>query len=146
MKKLFFILLLCPLMILTSCKDNSKVNVGADAKELLLDQEIEKTKDIFPMQIDNATTLVSMKRDGDIVSYEYVFDENERAFDGQEAFKKQLRDNLVFVSQSATELYAFMTLLRDTGKTLRYDYKGMQTGKSIVIDFTNEDLHEIFPE
>ena len=63
MKKLLFVLLLCPLMVMTSCRDSSGSN--NKAKELLLANDIKAANDQFPMQVDYATTALSVALEGD---------------------------------------------------------------------------------
>ena len=68
MKKLF-LLLMFPLLMITSCKDNAeKANNSNNAtetvsKEMLLEQEIKAFNEQLPIQVDEATTLLSMFKD-----------------------------------------------------------------------------------
>lgn len=147
MKKLFFLLMICPLMMITSCKDNANSNVSADSVEALIDQEIEATNKQFPMQVDAATTLVSMSRQGDIVKYDYIIDESAVDFEtfkaGKDSFKDRLKNDIIVLCLPSSELRAFFTLLRDSGKVLRYEYKGNPSGQTMSIDFSNDELHDI---
>ena len=45
-----------------------------------------------------------------------------------------------------SEVYAFMSLIRDTGRDLRYQYTGNLTGKVTTIEFSNDDLHEMIKD
>ncbi len=150
MKKLFLLLLICPLMMLTSCKDNGKSSLRADSANALIDQEIEATNAQFPMQIDVATTLVSTSRQGDIVAYHYILDESEVDFDtfnaSKESFKNRLRNDLTVICLPSSEVHALFALLRDSGKVLRYEYKGKPSGRTMSIDFSNEELHKIIKD
>lgn len=150
MKKLFVILLIFPLMMVTSCKDNSGSGMSADSKDALLDKEIEASVSQFPMQVDNATTLVLLSRDGRIVTYDYVLDESVMNFDefiaNKESFKEQLRNNIVVVCTPPSSFRPFMTLLRDTDKELHYRYKGKTSGRSVTIVFSNDEIKELIKD
>ena len=147
MKKLLFILMLCPLLMITSCKDNAKTGTDANSMEILLDKEIAASNAQFPVKVDFATTLKSLSRDGNIVTYEYEIDENAFDFDSlaaeKERFRSQLENQIAIMSTPNSEVYVFMTMLRDTGNELRYLYKGNPSGKTMVIEFTNDELKKI---
>ena len=150
MKKLFLILLFLPLMMVTSCKDNTGSGISADSKDALLDKEIAASVAQFPMQVDDATTLVLLSRDGNVVTYDYALDESKMNFDefiaNQESFKAQLRNNIVVVCTPSSDFHTFMTLLRDTDKELRYRYKGKPSGRSVTIEFSNNEIKELIKD
>lgn len=139
--------MICPLMMLTSCRDNANSNVGANSIDALIDQEIEATNKQFPMQIDNATTLLSMSRDGNVVTYNYSIDEGVLDFDEftahEVSFKEQLRNNIIVASSPSTEFHAFLILLRDSDKELHYRYKGNRSGKTMAVGFSNDDIKSL---
>lgn len=147
MKKLFFLLMICPLMMLTSCKDNK----GSNAKEeLLLEQEMKATNAQLPMQVDVATTLMSVTIDGDMVTYKYLVDEDAMDYaqfiDQREQFRNDLKKQIVAMSTPNSEMHAFMSLLKVTGKDLRYQYKGNRSGMITTIDFPNDELQEMIKD
>lgn len=150
MKKLFYILLLFPLLMITSCKDNTNTSTGADSKDVLLDKEIAASNAQFPVKVDDATTLMSLSRDGNIVTYEYEIDESAFDFETfmaqKERFKSQLENQIAVLSTPNSEVYVFMSLLKDTGNSLRYLYKGNRSGKTMVIEFSNDELKQIIKE
>ena len=150
MKKILFILMLCPLLMISSCKDNANTNPSANSKEILLDKEIEASNAQFPVQVDDATTLMSLSRDGNIVTYEYEIDESAFDFETftaqKESFKSQLEKQIAVLSTPNSEVYVFMSLLKDTGNSLRYLYKGNRSGKTMVIEFSNDELKQIIKE
>ena len=150
MKKLFFILLIFPLMMVTSCKDNSGSGISTDSKEALLDKEIAASVSQFPVQVDTATTLVLLSRDGRIVTYDYVLDESAMNFDefinNKESFKAQLRNNIVVVCTPSSDFRTFMTLLRDTDKELHYRYKGKNSGMTVTIEFSNDEIKDLIKD
>lgn len=156
MKKLLFLLMLCPLMMITSCKDNvEKADNAATAaenvsKEKLLEQEIKATNEQLPIQVDEATKLLSVSKHGEYVIYEYSVNEGDMAFkqfiDHKEDFKNNIKDQIIAMSSPNSEVYAFMSLIRDTGRDLRYQYTGNLTGKVTTIEFTNDDLHEMIKD
>ena len=77
--------MLCPLLTVMSCRDNTATSnetapsVSADANlnsmEAALEKELYASNAQMPMQVDYATTLNSVTRDGKVVTYEYVIDE-----------------------------------------------------------------------
>ncbi len=153
MKKLLFLLMLCPLMMITSCKDNAeKANntTKTTTKEMLLAQEIKATNDQLPIQVDEATTLLSVSKLGEYVIYEYSVNEGDMDFkqfiEHIEDFRNNIKDQIITMSTPNTEVYAFMSLIRDTGRDLRYQYTGNLTGKVTTIEFTNDDLHEMIKD
>lgn len=158
MRKLLFLLLLLPLLFVTSCSNtgdsstNSSTNATApssSANQLLmaLDREIEASNAQMPMKVDYATNLLSLTRDGDNVTYVYEIDESSFDFEDmiadKESFKNQLKNQISLLSTPDNEVYAFMSLLRDTGKNLRYVYKGNTSGKTMTIEFANSELKEL---
>ena len=146
MKKLFFLLMLCPLLMVVSCKDNT----GSASNEALLDKEIAASNKNMPMQVDNATTLLSLSRDGDVVTYEYVIDENAMDYaqfiDQKEKFRINLKNQIIALSTPDSELYGFMSLIKATGKNLRYQYKGNRSGLITTIDFPNDEIQEMIKD
>ena len=150
MKKLLFILMLCPLMMITSCKDNANTSAGKNSKEILLDKEIEASNAMFPMQVDIATTLKSVSRDGKVVTYEYEIDESVLEFETltakEETYRSQLESQLAALSKPNAEMYAFVSILKETDCGLRYLYKGNLTGKTMAIEFTSDELKKLSEE
>lgn len=159
MKKLLFILMLCPLMMITSCKDNAeKGNNGNNAtdttnpvtKEMLLAQEIKASNELFPMQVEEGTTLLSLIKDGNHVIYEYSVDEDIMDFkpfiENKEGIKNNIKNQIITMNTPNSEAHAFMSLVRDTGKDLRYQYTGNKSGKVAIFEFTNDDLHEMITD
>ena len=158
MKKLLLLLMLCPLMMISSCKDNaentSDANNVADtatvSKEMLLDQEIKATNDQLPFQVDEATTLLSVVKDSECVVYEYSVNEGDMDFkqfiNNIEDFRNNIKNQIIAMSTPDSEVYAFMSLLRDTGRDLRYQYTGNQSGKVTTIEFTNDELQEMIKD
>ena len=138
MKKVFFILLLLPLLLVTSCKDNTGSGLSADSKEALLDKEIAASVAQFPMQVDDATTLVLLSRDGNVVTYDYVLDESKMNFDefiaNKESFKAQLRNNIVVVCTPSSD------------KELHYRYTGKPSGRLVTIEFSNDEIKELIKD
>ena len=147
MKKLFLILMIVPLMMATSCKDSAKTGSNANTKEALLDQEIKASNAQLPAQMDYVLTLMTLYRDGDIVIYEYKFDEHKVSYDdmlvNQEKFRTQIKEGLVAESMPNSEFHAFLSLMRDTGKSLRYKYTGSLTGQEILFEFSNDEIKEL---
>lgn len=152
MKKFLLIFMLCPLLMVMSCRDNTATNnettttVSADANsmEMALEKEIYASNAQMPMQVDYATTLRSVTRDGNVVTYEYGIDESVFNFDDiiarSEDFKANLKEQIKLMSSPDSEVYTFMSLLKKTGKDLRYLYKGKNTGKTMTIVITNDEL------
>ena len=153
MKKLLFLLMLCPLMMITSCRDNAeKANNATEtvSKEMLLVQEIKAFQDQLPMQVDEATTLLSIFKEGEHVIYEYSVDEDDMDFkqfiEHKEEFRNNIKKQIMAMNTPDSEVYAFMSLLRDTGKGLRYQYAGNLSGKVTIIEFSNDDLQEMIKD
>lgn len=146
MKKLLFVLLLCPLMVMTSCRDSSGSN--NKAKELLLVNDIKAANEQFPMQVDYATTALSVALEGDYVVYSYEVNESlvDMADLDPESFKKQLKNNFTAAYKTQPDYHMSMSLVKETEKSLRYKYKGSLSGKTIAIDFSNAELHEMFED
>ena len=118
--------------------------------DLLLDKEIEMGNAQYPIKLDNFTTLISISRDGNVVTYEYEIDESvvvfEKVFPSKDTSKHQLENQLAAMSTLNSELYAFMSILRDTGKELHYLYKGNYSGKTMIIEFTNDELKKLIKD
>ena len=153
MKKLLFLLTLCPLMIITSCKDNAEKADNATetvSKEMMLVQEIKAFNDQLPTQVDKATTLLSVSMSGEYVVYEYSVDEDDMDFgqfiEHKEDFRNNIKNYIITMSTPDSEVYAFMSLIRDTGKDLRYQYAGNLSGKVTIIEFSNDDLQEMIKD
>ena len=137
-------------MMITSCKDSSNTSSVATTKDLILDQEIEVFNAQFPVKMDNASTLVSLTRDGDVVTYEYEIDESvfdfEKFIAQKDTFRSQLENQITATSTPNSEFYAFVSLLRDTDKALHYLYKGIPSGKTVVIEFSNDELKKMIKD
>lgn len=153
MKKFLLILMFCPLLMVMSCRDNTATSsetapsTNANSMEAALEKEIYASNAQMPMQVDYATTLRSVTRDGNVVTYEYGIDESVFDFDDiiarNEEFKANLKDQIKLMSTPDSEVYTFMSLLQKTGKDLRYLYKGNSTGKTMTIVITNDELQEL---
>lgn len=158
MKKFLLIFMLCPLLMVMSCRDNTATNnettttVSADASsmEMALEKEIYASNAQMPMQVDYATTLRSVTRDGNVVTYEYGIDESVFNFDDiiarSDDFKANLKEQIKLMSSPDSEVYTFMSLLKKTGKDLRYLYKGKNSGKTMTIVITNDELKELIQD
>ena len=149
MKKLYFILMLCPLMWFTSCSDSS--NSGSKASDLeLLDKEIEATNAQLPMQIDYVTTFLEVSRSFGVVTYKYEIDENEIDFDDMQAhkvsFRAGLKGNLTSMCVPGSDLYAFLSLMSKAGAVLQYEYKGNLTGKIFTIEFSKDEIQAMLKD
>ena len=136
-------------MMVTSCRDNANTNTNMDVatKDALIDQEIEASNAQLPMQVDYATTLLAMSRDDSIVTYQYELDENEVEFEdifaNQVSFRADLKEKLTAGSETDLELNAFLTLLSETGKVLRYSYTGNLSGQVVSLEFSNDEIKEM---
>lgn len=158
MKKFLLIFMLCPLLMVMSCRDNTAtsnettttVSADANSMEMALEKEIYASNAQMPMQVDYATTLRSVTRDGNVVTYEYGIDESVFNFDDiiarSEDFKANLKEQIKLMSSPDSEVYTFMSLLKKTGKDLRYLYKGKNTGKTMTIVITNDELKELIQD
>ncbi|MBQ3364797.1 MAG: hypothetical protein IJG42_12705 [Muribaculaceae bacterium] len=158
MKKFLLIFMLCPLLMVMSCRDNTAtsnettttVSADANSMEAALEKEIYASNAQMPMQVDYATTLRSVTRDGNVVTYEYGIDESVFNFDDiiarSEDFKANLKEQIKLMSSPDSEVYTFMSLLKKTGKDLRYLYKGKNTGKTMTIVITNDELKELIQD
>ena len=141
-----------------SCRDNTAtsnettttVSADANSMEAALEKEIYASNAQMPMQVDYATTLRSVTRDGNVVTYEYGIDESVFNFDDiiarSEDFKANLKEQIKLMSSPDSEVYTFMSLLKKTGKDLRYLYKGKNTGKTMTIVITNDELKELIQD
>lgn len=153
MKKLLLILMLCPLMMITSCKDNAeKANNSFEtaSKEMLLAQEIMASNEQFPVQVEVGTTLLSLTKYENHVIYEYTVDEDITDFkpfiENKEQIKNNIKNQIIAMNIPNTEAHAFMSLVRDTGNDLRYQYTASKSGKVATFEFTNDDLHEMIKD
>jgi hypothetical protein len=137
-------------MTITSCKDKANTNSVEITKDLILDKEIEMANAQYPIKLDNFTTLMSISRDGNVVTYEYEIDENvvvfEKVIPSKDTSKHQLENQLVAMITQNSEFYAFVSLLRDTDKALHYLYKGNHSGKTIRIEFSNDELKKLIKD
>ena len=61
----------------------------------------------------------------------------------QASFRAELKERLVATCMPDSELYAFLSLLSDTGKSLRYEYTSSLAGKVILFEFTNDEIKEM---
>ncbi len=158
MKKFLLIFMLCPLLMVISCRDNTAtsnettttVSADANSMEAALEKEIYASNAQMPMQVDYATTLRSVTRDGNVVTYEYGIDESVFNFDDiiarSDDFKANLKEQIKLMSSPDSEVYTFMSLLKKTGKDLRYLYKGKNSGKTMTIVITNDELKELIQD
>jgi len=147
MKKLFFVLMLCPLLMLTmpSCSGGTgSTNSGTDKTKMeLLDKEIDLSNHQMPMQVDFATTLMSLKRQSMTVSYQYVVDEDAIDMDeviaNQRPFKTTLENQITTVKEAKY----FASMVADAGCDLHFVYDGNHSAKNVTIEFTNAELKSI---
>ena len=149
MKKLLFILLLCPMMLFISCKDSgSNSSVEQNSNEALINQDIEVSNADFPAKVDFATTIMHVSNDGDCVTYHYEVDESMLDFDAFIAnidhFREEQKVNLVASGATNPDIVTFAGLLNKTGKAMRHEYKGNQTGRVVSFEYSSDELHEMF--
>lgn len=139
MKKLFFVLMLCPLlMLMASCTGST-----GNSKYKALDAEIELANQQMPMQMTHAITLTGMLRDGFVVSYVYEVNEEVLTLDNFIADETAFKANMVNEIVNNTEVVRFFTLIADAGCDLQYVYNGSHSGKTTIISFTNAELKEM---
>lgn len=150
MKKLFFVLMIFPLMMVTSCKDNANTtnsNMNAITKDALIDQEIEAYNAQLPIQVDYASTLLALSREDSVVTYQYEFDEYkieyEDMYANQVNFMADVKEKLTAACASNSELHTFFSLLSETGKVLHYDYRGNLSGRALMFEFSNDEIKEM---
>ena len=81
----------------------------------MLEQEMKATNAQLPMQVDVATTLMSVTIDGDMVTYKYLVDEDAMDYaqfiDQREQFRNDLKKQIVAMSTPNSEMHAFMSLV-----------------------------------
>ena len=113
----------------------------------LLDWEVMASNSILPKKLDDVTTLISLTRDGDVVAYTYEVDEDKLDMavvnDGQSELKQTLSAQIATLNSPTSTAQTFMRLLRRGNKDLHYVYKGNLTGKTVRIEFTNDELREL---
>ena len=104
-------------------------------------------KAAVPRKLDAVTTLVSMSRDGNVVSYNYEIDESQLdvsvLINGQEQLKQTLAEQVATLNSNTSSAQAFMRLLRRGNMELHYVYTGNSSGKTARIQFTNAELRDM---
>ena len=117
------------------------------SNEELLDWEIQASNSTLPRKLDAVTTLLSMSRDGNVVSYNYEIDESQLdmsvLINGQEQLKQTLAEQVATLNSNTSSAQAFMRLLRRGNMELHYVYKGNSSGKTARIQFTNAELRDM---
>lgn len=114
----------------------------------ILDWQILMTNLSLPMQVDEYTELVSVDCKNDVVSYNYVIDDERvsmsQMVEIQDEIKDELRQELAYewTSPKSTSKQ-FLTLICRTNKSLRYSYRGKTTGKELAVEFSNGELRNI---
>ncbi len=118
------------------------------SKSDLLDWQIQITNSALPQQIDVGTTLVSLNRQGDIVSYIYEIDDEVVEMSLLKDYLDEAKAD--FIQELEQELATptslvkrFTTLVCQTNKSLRYVYRGKTTGEELAIELSNAELRNI---
>ena len=90
------------------------------------------------------TTLVSIGRLGDTVSYLFELDEEVVDMSLLKDYLDEAKENFRQELESPTTTpNIFISLVCRTNKSLRYVYRGKTTGKELTIEFTNAELRNI---
>ena len=109
-----------------------------------LDWNIRNTNASLPQQVDMGTTLVSIGRLGDTVSYLFELDEEVVDMSLLKDYLDEAKENFRQELESPTTTpNIFILLVCRTNKSLRYVYRGKTTGKELTIEFTNAELRNI---
>ena len=117
------------------------------SKDFLIDKEIEATNAEFPIQVDIATTALSVTREGEVVTYKFKVDEDlvdiSTMIDNSVAFKSETRQMLVETLKEDAPFHALLNLMGEAGIRLRYEYKGNRSGKTMIFEFSNNEILEM---
>lgn len=113
----------------------------------LLDWEVMASNSILPRKLDEVTTLISLTRDGNVVAYSYEIDEDKLDMsvvsDGKDQLKQTLAAQVATLNSPTSVAQTFMRLLRRGNKELHYVYKGNLSGKTVRIEFSNDELRDL---
>lgn len=128
-------------------QDIKDVKNNPASDEDMLDWQIKSANAVTPQAVDEITTLVSLERDGNQLTYVYEVDDTNMDFtqfiDGQEQFRQGLMANLEAFSTQQSSFGHFLKLLCRSGKSLCYSYRAKSSGRAVNINFTNSDLRTI---
>ncbi|MBR5726621.1 MAG: hypothetical protein IKX56_07810 [Muribaculaceae bacterium] len=128
-------------------QDIKDVKMNPPTDEELIDWQLKSTNATMPQAVDIATTLVSLERDGDQLTYVYEVDDTKMDFaefiDGQKQFRLGIIANLEASNTPQSSFGHYLKLLCRSGKSLCYSYRAKSSGKAVNINFTNSDLRTI---
>ena len=155
MKKLFFALFVCMLIMnhLVACSHG--VSQGGEAVEnadrdalARLKASLKSIDAACPVKADIATTLKGVRLKGRVVVYEYVIDEAllpgkriKEVFDEQA--EKKLRIALLS-SIEKPEVRVFIKTVEDAGCTIEHRYKGNRSGEGFKFCLTPQDYFDYY--
>ena len=125
-----------------------EIRNNPQSKSDMLDWQIDISNSMLPQQVDDITELVCMEKDETSVYYVYSINEDKASMDQLKANKEELTMNLrTELTDQSNSTHStskpFLKLIRKTGKSLKYVYKGHKSGKSVIVEFSNDDLREI---
>ena len=149
MKKLVFAMMLCPVLLLMASCTGSTDNAGSTVSSVSdaggsemekLDADLRISNAQMPMKVDYATTLLSITRDGHVVTYHYEVDEDAVAFEDLVEYQEDFRTNLKKEIKGASAVTDFVSLVLDAGCELCYEYKGNQSGRTMELEFGKDEL------
>lgn len=148
MKRNLSVLTIClvALLSLTSCLNKMS---NAAIKEIA-----NQTNAECPMQIDQMIILTGVKLDGNYFVYNYEVDETIAPLEKLEDMGFIDRDKIIIKLTESEDAEKLMNLLQSAGKTLRYQYRGVQSGKELtlellpseVLDFDKSKIDNIIKE
>jgi len=134
MKKTISLLAICmiALLSLTSCLNK--------LKNAALENIATEANKSCPVQLSQMITMTGVKVDGDYFVYTYDVSENIASLEQLVEMCEIDREmTIVNLAQSA-DTKELATVLDETGKTLRYIYKGVVSGKEIIHDIQPSEI------
>ena len=60
--------------------------------------------------------------------------------------KSELKKNILDLLNRDSSFRNSMNLMKETGKCMKYEYKGSKSGKTMVIEFTTDEISELLGE
>lgn len=131
-------------VMLTADELNVAENSTSPDAEDKLNAEIEATNMQLPMMVDEATVLEKVIAESNSVVYLYQLDESMINIDdvkgNADAAKENVRNSLV---NGGPIVLTFVKKVFDTGRDLRYRYTGSESGESMEIVFTLDEMQDI---
>lgn len=118
----------------------AKPTSTADNAKVFINNSVEMENSRCPYKVDEATTMLSARLDGDYVIYQYRVDDSQLNIEDFDNAARMVKNNILNMFHNDVALKQFAEALVSLNKSLIYRYEFNNSPESIDIVITTDEL------